>query len=65
MPIFFCMSFEPISEIIFYQFHVLRIPKVFLETASFGNTEVWGADGAFTQKGFICVSCLQLTVQYI
>ena len=63
MPIFFCMSFERIAELISYQFHVLRILKVFLEPASFGNTEVWDVDVAFTQKGFICVSWLQLTVQ--
>ena len=50
------MSFEPIAEIIFYQFHVLRVPKVFLEPISFGNTEVRDVDGAFAQKGFICVS---------
>ena len=56
MVIFFCVSFEPIVELIFYQFHVLRIPKVRLEPVSFRNTEVSDLDGAFSQKGFICVS---------
>ena len=37
---FFCISFEYIFELIFYQFHAFRVPVVRLELASSENAEV-------------------------